>query len=345
MTGPIIVCELSANHNGSLERALQLVEACAAAGADAVKLQAWTAGTMVIDADYVPRDGPWAGRNLAELYEQARTPWEWWLPIFQRAHALGIEAFASVFDLRALAILDRLGCPRYKVASFEIVDLPLIKAIAQTGKPVILSTGMASREEIARAVFTAQAAGCKDLTLLRCTSAYPATAAHANLVSMRAYTANWGVKAGVSDHTLGIGVAIAAAAMGAIMIEKHVTLSRADGGLDAAFSIEPNELAQLVSETRNAAEAVGAVSYGFGEHERPQVALRRSLYFARELPTGAVISEADLCTARPAEGLAPRYAAGLVGCSVRAPVRRGQPVTWEVIAVHNIVLPTPVPQS
>lgn len=332
MKGPEIVAEISANHNGSLERALKLIDACAAAGAHAVKFQTWANGTMVIDRSLTQPDGPWAGRNLHELYDEAYTPWEWHPQLFARAAERRIGAFTSVFDRESLAMLEDLGCPRYKVASFEIVDLPLIQAIGETRKPMILSTGMATRQEIDEAVWAARNNGCPHLTLLKCTSAYPADPASAHLASMETLRSEWRTMAGISDHTPGIGVAIAAAAMGAVMIEKHVTLSRADGGLDAAFSIEPAELTQLVREAERAAEARGA-AYQFGPTagELPQVGIRRSLYFADNLTAGTRLTSNLVRSARPALGIAPRHLARVMGATVREAVRKGQPVTWDAI--------------
>lgn len=334
-----IVAELSCNHLGSLERALELVDACAAAGAQAVKLQTWAPGTMVLDPAIVLRDGPWVGANLAELYEKAHTPWDWHWPIFERARAHGIEAFASVFDHESLAMLEQLKCPRYKVASFELVDLPLIKAIAGTKKPLVISTGMGRADEIDYAVRYASDGGCRDLTLLKCTSAYPADGSSANLATMRAIANRWSVQTGLSDHTEGIGVAIAAAAMGAVMIEKHVTLRRADGGFDAKFSLEPAELAQLVLECKRVEKAMGkADAYGASVHEEPQLELRRSLYFAEDLPAGAFIGEQHLRTARPALGITPRLYWRVLGAKLLQGVRRGTPVRLELLELRQPVI-------
>ena len=326
------MAELSANHNGSLARALALVSAAARAGAHAVKLQTWEPGTMVLDPSIVLREGPWVGRNLAQLYEQAHTPWQWHRPIFEHARMLGIECFSSAFDLPSLQLLESLDCPRYKVASFEIVDLPLIRALAATKKPLIISTGMATKEDISFAVDAARGAGARDLTLMKCTSAYPADGSSANLSTMRTMEAEWSVKVGLSDHTPGIGVALAAAALGAGMIEKHFTLSRADGGLDAAFSIEPDELALLVREASGVEKALGlGYQHGPTAHEMPQLELRRSLYFAKDMPAGAYIGEAGIRSARPARGISPRFARRVLGARLLVGVHRGQPVTWEVM--------------
>lgn len=328
-----IVAELSCNHRGSLERALELVDLATTAGADAVKVQSWTPGTMVLDQAFVLRSGPWAGTNLSDLYEEAYTPWEWHKPIFDRAAAHQIQAFASVFDVDALIQLQDLGCELYKVASFEIVDIPLIRAIALTRKPMVLSTGMATREEIDQAVRAALESGARDVTLLKCTSAYPATAADAHLATMMTMKQAWCCPVGLSDHTPGIGVAVTAAALGATMIEKHFTKSRAEGGPDAAFSLEPAEFAALVREVRNVEGALGqAQQFGPTEQEKPQRDLRRSLYFAQDLPAGVVLDGRHLATARPAMGLSPRFYGRVVGTTLKVGVRRGQPVTWDVVA-------------
>lgn len=322
-----IVAELSCNHEGKLERALALVDAVADAGAHAVKIQTWTPGSMVLDRTLVLRNGPWVGTNLFELYERAQTPEAWIAPIFARARERGIECFASVFDIPAIRELERLGCPRYKVASFELMDLPLIKALVATKKPLILSTGMATSEEIDMAVGAARDAGCRDLTLLKCTSAYPADGSSANLATMRAMAQRWSVNAGLSDHTPGVGVAIAAAALGADMIEKHFTLWRAEGGFDAKFSIEAPELKLLVEECARVEKALGsATQYGATEHEKPQLELRRSLYFAQDLAPGTYIGEEHVTTARPARGISPRLYWRVLGAKVLMGVKRGQPV-------------------
>jgi sialic acid synthase SpsE len=272
MNAPFIVAELSANHNGSLDRALRLVDAAAQAGADAVKFQLYDPDKMA-PSDLVIESGPWAGRNARELYREAMTPREWFLPLFEHARRSGIEAFSSVFDADGIAFLEGLGCQRYKIASFEIVDLPLIQRVAQTGKPLIISTGMATLEEIGSAVF--HSGRCDGLTLLKCTSAYPAPPGHANLQTITHLRVMFPhVDVGLSDHTLGIGAAVAATVLGASLIEKHLTLFRADGGPDAAFSSEPHEFAAMVKACLEAAQAVGEVRYGPTESERPHLPLR-----------------------------------------------------------------------
>lgn len=331
-----IVAELSCNHAGSLERALALVEACKAAGADAVKLQTWDPGKMVL-GPHILREGPWVGMDLQELYQRAHTPWAWHQEIYNLAHALKLECFSSVFDEPSLEMLERLGCPRYKIASFELVDLRLIAAVAKRGRPMILSTGMAEKSEIIAAIETARSNGCPDVTVLKCTSAYPADGSSANLATMRSYAVDWGVKMGLSDHTRGIGVALVAVAWGATMIEKHVTLP-GEGTLDSAFSIEPRELAQLVTEAKQVARCVGTPGvYGASVHERPQLALRRSLYFAARLPAGATIEAQHIQTARPAKGLHPRYTWRVVGSTTLSEVVAGEPVTWENVRAAPLI--------
>ncbi len=326
MNKPFIVAEMSANHLGSLDRALAIVDAAAAAGADAVKLQTWAPGTMCIDQSFTLNTGPWAGRRLADLYEEAWLPWQFHKPIFDRCAERGIECFSAPFDRASVDFLETLGCPRYKIASFELVDLPLIAYAASKGKPIILSTGMASVMEIASARDAAKAAPW--ITQLKCTSAYPADASDANLASIsHGNSHSIDSDFGLSDHTPGIGVAVAAAALGAVMIEKHLTLARADGGPDAGFSMEPAEFAQLVTECRRAAAAIGTVQYGCSHGE--STALRRSLWFKRDLPAGHVITEEDTCTARPALGISPVRLSLVLGTALSKAAHAGQPVTEE----------------
>lgn len=328
MNKPFIVAEMSANHLGSLDRALAIVDAAAGAGADAVKLQTWSPGTMCIDPTYTLDSGPWAGRALAELYEEAWLPWDFHKPIFDRCAERGIECFSAPFDRAAVDFLETLGCPRYKIASFELVDLELIRYAASKGKPMILSTGMALDHEIGTAVNV-----CSEHylwpTILKCTSAYPADASDANLAVIRRHIVN-GLNIGLSDHTPGIGVAVAAAALGATMIEKHLTLARADGGPDAGFSMEPHEFAQLVTECRRAAAAIGTVQYGCGQGE--STALRRSLWFKCDVAAGQIITDEDICTARPALGMPPSDKHLVVGAQLRQAVKAGQPVTRESLS-------------
>lgn len=319
-----IVAELSANHLGSLDRALALVDAAAVAGADAVKLQTFSPESMVADPTYVITDGPWAGRLLIDLYREAQTPREWHGPIFERARALHLVAFSTPFSPDDADFLETLSCPLYKIASFELVDLPLIRHVAAKGRPMILSSGMATLAEGEEAVRAAVGAGCRDLTVLKCTSAYPAPPAVANLATMEDMRARFGCKVGLSDHTLGIAVPVAAAVLGADMIEKHLTLRRADGGPDAAFSLEPHEFAQMVEACRAAAAAIGEPAYGPTPAEAPQLLLRRSLWWAGDHPAGDIA--ASIRTARPATGLHPRELDHTIGRRLTRDVRAGDPV-------------------
>lgn len=333
-----IIAEIGANHGGKESRARELVEAARGAGAAAVKLQTWAPGKMVLDPSIMLRDGPWAGMNLSALYEEANLPWEIQRQVFAYARELGIECFSSVFDRPSLDFLEQIGCPRYKVASFELVDLPLIYAIAKTKKPIILSTGMAEFVEIEQAVQTAREGGCKDITLLKCSSAYPADGAAANLRTMAYLRERLQVAVGLSDHTPGIGVAIVAVAHGAEMIEKHLTLRQADGGLDAEFSIVPSELAALVEEAKRVARCLGTVAFGPTVRELPQLALRRSLYFAEDIAAGTYLGERHVVSARPAKGLAPRYIGRILGSKTARDVRAGEPVLWDAIEERKLVV-------
>lgn len=294
-----ICAELSANHNGSLERALAIVDAAADAGATLFKLQTWMPDTMCLDRTYTLKSGRWAGMNLFDLYREAHLPWEWHKPIFDRCAERGIECFSAPFDRESVDFLETLGCSRYKIASFELVDLELIRYAASKYNPMILSTGMASLDEI-KAAQRACEEYTTPITFLQCTSAYPADASDANLLTMRSMNIKTGWPVGLSDHTPGIGVAVAAVALGAVMIEKHLTLSRADGGLDASFSMEPHEFKQMVTECRRAAAAIGTPIYGCGPNESTE--LRRSLYWAKDIEAGEVITADHLRTARPSQG-------------------------------------------
>ena len=332
---PFVIAEMSGNHNQSLERAMKIVEEAASAGVDAVKLQTYTADTITIDK----RDGEffisnpnslWRGRSLYELYQEAYTPWEWQEQLFARCKELGVTGFSTPFDPTAVDFLESIGCPCYKIASFENIDLPLVKKIAKTGKPMIVSTGMASISELDDLVRTARENGCSDLTLLKCTSAYPATPADANLRTIPHMKELFGCEVGLSDHTLGIGVAIAAVVMGATVIEKHFTLSRAEGGVDSAFSMEPAEMAQLVRECRAAQQSLGRVSYELTESESR--AGRRSLYIVKAMKAGDVFNEQNVRSIRPANGLAPKYYEAILGKRVNRDVEFGTPLSWELVS-------------
>lgn len=334
---PLIIAEMSGNHNQAFDRAIAIVEAAARAGAHAVKLQTYTADTMTLDlrqGEFVlaDPDSPWQGQSLHELYQKAHTPWEWHEPIFRRCRELGLIGFSTPFDASAVDYLESLGVPCYKIASFEIVDLALIRRVAATGKPLILSTGMATESEIEEGVAAARGAGCRDLMLLKCTSSYPALPADSDLAAIPHMRERFGCVVGLSDHTLGIGAAVASIALGAAAIEKHVTLARADGGVDAAFSLEPGELAQLVAETRRAWEAMGAVRYGPSEREKASLVFRRSLYVVRDMKAGDILSPENLRAIRPGHGLPPKHLPALLGKAVRRDVARGTPVSWELLA-------------
>jgi len=327
---PFIVAELSANHLGSKERALQIIAAAAHAGADAVKFQAWTPGAMTTGWDDTIRLGPWSGRSLRELYKEAFTPWEWFPDMFNEARRNNMVPFASVFDDGALAFLEDMDCPVYKIASFELVDLELIHKVAAKKKPMVMSTGMADAYEIRRAVETAVGGGCTDLTLLQCTSAYPAPPEDARLLDLK--TLRWtypDVDVGLSDHTMGHTVAAVAAALGAQMIEKHLTMSRAEGGPDAGFSMEPHEFADMVKACKIAVQSMGTRNHAEAKSERPQLDLRRSLYYAKRMPAGTPIGEADMVARRPALGIHPHRRESLLNRVLTRDVMGGQPVSEE----------------
>jgi N-acetylneuraminate synthase len=333
---PFVVAEMSGNHNQSLDRAMAIVDAAADAGADAIKLQTYTADTLTLDVrhgDFVIADpqSPWAGQHLHDLYRAAYTPWEWHGPILEHARRRGLLGFSSPFDETAVEFLETLGVPAYKIASFELVHLPLIRKAAATGKPLIMSTGMATLEEIASAVTAARTAGCRDLVLLKCTSTYPAPASNSNLRTLPHLRDAFGCEVGVSDHTNGIGAAVAAVAQGAVFIEKHLTLRRTDGGVDSTFSMEPQEFKLLVDESARAWEALGQVSYGPTVSDRASVALRRSIYIAEDIPAGTTLSKAHLRVVRPGGGLAPAFYEAVLGRITARDARRGTPVTWELL--------------
>ena len=333
---PFIIAEMSGNHNQSLERALAIVDAAADAGVDAVKIQTYTADTMTIDIDtgeffISDKDSLWKGETLYHLYEKAHTPWEWHTAIFERCKERGIMGFSTPFDDTSVDFLEDLGVPCYKIASFENVDLPLIRKVARMGKPIIASTGMTTVAELSDLVQTVRENGCTDLTLLKCTSSYPASPEGTNLRTIPHMRELFGCAVGLSDHTLGIGAAVASVALGAVVIEKHFTLSRAEGGVDAAFSLEPAEMAQLVRECRTAALALGAVSYERAEQEQKSLQFRRSLYVVEDMKAGDVFTEKNLRRIRPGMGLSPKYYDALLGRCVKCDVKRGTPVSWDVV--------------
>lgn len=333
---PFIIAEMSGNHNQSLERALAIVDAAAKAGVDAVKLQTYTADTMTLDI----REGEffiddeknlWQGQSLYDLYKEAYTPWEWHEPIFKRCKEHGLIAFSSPFDETAVDFLEELDVPCYKIASFENVDIPLIQKAASTGKPVIISTGMATLSELDEAVRAAREAGCKDLILLKCTSTYPATPENTNLRTIPHLREMFQCEVGLSDHTMGVGVAVASVALGATVIEKHFTMSRADGGVDAAFSMEPAEMKQLVAETKRAWQSLGGVAYGPTEAEKPSLKHRRSLYIAEDIKAGEVLTRKNVRAIRPGLGLKPKYLPQVLGKRVVRAAKKGEPLTFDML--------------
>jgi pseudaminic acid synthase len=333
---PYLIAEMSGNHNQSLERAFEIVDAAASSGADAIKLQTYTADTMTLDVTgpgFVIDDANslWAGRQLHALYREAHTPWEWHAPIMKRAAARGLHCFSSPFDHTAVEFLESLNAPAYKIASFENIDLPLIRRVAGTGKPMIISTGMATLAEIDEAVRAARDAGCKELVLLKCTSTYPATPENTNVRTIGNLRETFGCEVGLSDHTMGCGVAIAAVAFGAAVIEKHFTLRRADGGVDSAFSLEPAEFAMLRTETERAWQALGAVRYGPVEAEERSLIFRRSIYVTQDLKTGDVLTRDNLRCIRPALGLPPKYYDALLGRRLGRDVKKGTPMDWGLL--------------
>ena len=333
---PFIIAEMSGNHNQSLERALSIVEAAATAGAHAIKLQTYTADTMTIDVQgknffITDKDSPWFGNSLYDLYQQAFTPWEWHLPLFQRAKDLGLVAFSTPFDDTAVEFLETLNVPCYKIASFENSHIPLIQKVAATGKPIIISTGMASIANLGESVEEARLAGCKDLILLKCTSTYPATPENSNLRTIPHLRSLFNCEVGLSDHTMGIGAAVAAVALGATVIEKHFTLRRSDGGVDSTFSLEPEELSQLVVETSRAAQALGEISYGITNAEEASAAFRRSLYITMDLMAGDILTSDCVRAIRPGLGLPAKYLSVVKGMKVQRSVKRGTPVTWDLL--------------
>jgi N-acetylneuraminate synthase len=333
---PFIIAEMSGNHNQSLEWALMIVEAAARAGANAIKLQTYTADTMTLDLKerefFISDDkSPWKGQSLYDLYKIAHTPWDWHQPIFDCAKKRGLICFSTPFDETAVDLLEKLGAPIYKIASFENTDLPLIQRVAATGKPLLISTGMATQEELDESVDAARKAGCKDLTLLKCTSTYPATPENSNLLTIPYLKDRYGCEVGLSDHTLGIGVAVASFALGASVIEKHFTLKRSDGGVDAAFSMEPHEMKQLVEETARAWQSLGKIFVAPTEAEKSSITFRRSLYFVKDLPAGHVVKEGDIRRIRPGMGLPPKEYQKLIGRKLQKAVSRGDPTSWDVL--------------
>lgn len=335
-SAPFVIAEMSGNHNQSLDRAFAIVDAAASTGAHALKIQTYTAETMTIDVnenEFSIRDSEslWAGQALFDLYKKAHTPWEWHKPIFDRAAEHGMIAFSTPFDESAVDFLEGLNVPMYKIASFENTDFPLIRYAASTGKPLIISTGMATVDELDEAVSTARDAGCIDLVLLKCTSTYPASPLNTNVSTIPDLQQRFGCHVGISDHTMGIGVALGAVALGATVIEKHFTLKRSDGGVDSAFSMEPDELRQLVAESERVWESIGSVSYGPTEAETNSLVFRRSIYIVEDVEKGEVISKINVRRIRPGLGLPPKHFNEVLGRRFSKNLSRGTPLTWDLI--------------
>lgn len=333
---PFVIAEMSGNHNQSLERAFEIVDAAASAGVDALKIQTYTADTMTLDIkkdEFLISDPSsiWYGESVYELYKKAQTPWEWHKPIFERAAKHNILAFSSPFDETSVDFLETLNVPCYKIASFENTDIPLIKRAASTGKPLIISTGMATLEELKESVQAARASGCKDLILLKCTSTYPADPVNSNLLTIPHMRELFACEVGLSDHTLGLGAAVSAIALGASVIEKHFTLDRNDGGVDSTFSLEPKEFSQLVLEVGRAKEALGKVNYGPTDSEKTAVTRRRSIYIIKDVKAGEILSKENIRCIRPGHGLAPKHYESLLGKTVKYDLSRGSAVAWTMI--------------
>lgn len=331
---PYVICEISANHNGRLERALELIDAAAATGADAIKIQSYTADTITIDHDgpeFWIKGGLWDGRTLYDLYSEAQTPYGWHQPMFERAASLGVTLFSTPFDDSAVDLLEQLGAPAYKIASLEIVDLPLIARVAKTGKPMILSTGTANLAEIEDAVRTARGNGCGELILLHCVSSYPAPDEASNLRTIPHLAEAFGCVVGLSDHTAGSAVAVASIALGARVIEKHFTLARADGGPDSAFSLEPAEFRALVTDCKRAWAALGTVSYDLHGCEAASFSFRRSLYVVADVAAGAALSATNVRSIRPGHGLPPKHLPDVLGKRAARDLKRGEALAWEMI--------------
>ena len=334
---PLVIAEMSGNHNQSLERALEIVDAAAQSGAHALKIQTYTAETMTIDIRerefFISGEKSlWKGESLFDLYKKAYTPWEWHEAIFDRAKEHKMLAFSTPFDRTAVDFLENLDVPCYKIASFENTDLPLIRYVASTGKPMIISTGMATFAELDESVEAARAAGCKDLVLLKCTSTYPSTPDDSNILTIPEMRSRYGCEIGISDHTMGIGVSVAAVALGATVVEKHFTLQRSDGGVDSAFSMEPQEMAQLVIETERAWQALGKVQHGPTEKEKASLVFRRSLYVVADVKAGEKLTPANVRAIRPGNGIAPKFYDEVIGKTAKRDITRGTPLSHDLIA-------------
>jgi len=333
---PFIIAEMSGNHNQSLERALEIVDMAAKTGANALKIQTYTADSMTLDIDegdfFISNpESLWKGSSLYKLYQEAAPPYEWHKPIFDRCRELGMIGFSSPFDLNAVDFLEELGVPLYKIASFENTDLPLIRKVASTGKPMIISTGMASVAELDETVRAAREAGCKDLILLKCTSTYPATAENTNISTIPNMRDLFDCEVCLSDHTMGIGVSVASVALGATVIEKHFTLNRDDGGVDSTFSMEPDEMRSLVIETERSWQALGSISYGATDAERKSLQFRRSIYIAEDIKEGDILTLKNLRCVRPGMGLPPKYYEILLGRRINQDVKKGTAMSWSLV--------------
>ena len=336
-SAPLVIAEMSGNHNQSLERALEIVDAAAKAGAHALKIQTYTAETMTLDIserEFFISDEKslWKGESLFDLYKKAYTPWEWHEAIFDRAKKHKMIAFSTPFDRTAVDFLENLNVPCYKIASFENTDLPLIRYVAATGKPMIISTGMATFAELDETVEAARSAGCNDLVLLKCTSTYPSTPDDSNILTIPEMRSRYGCEVGISDHTMGIGVSVAAVALGATVVEKHFTLQRSDGGVDSAFSMEPQEMAQLVIETERAWKAMGKVQHGPTEKEKASLVFRRSLYVVADVIAGEKFTPTNLRAIRPGNGIAPKFYDEVIGKTAKRDIARGTPLSHDLIA-------------
>ncbi len=332
---PYVICELSGNHNGSLERAITLLEAAAATGADAIKIQSYTADTITIDhdgPDFTVEGGLWDGRTLYDLYGEAQTPFEWHEPLFRRARELGVTLFSSPFDESAVDLLEELGAPAYKIASFEAVDLPLVAYCASKGKPMIISTGMANLDEIGEAVKTARDNGCEQLVLLHCVSSYPAPDEQSNIRTVPDLAERFGVVSGLSDHTGGSAVAVSSIALGGCVVEKHFTLRRTDGGPDSAFSLEPEEFTSLVDDCKRAWRSLGKATYDLQGSESASVQFRRSLYVVGDVAAGDVLTRENVRSIRPGQGLAPKHMPDVLGKTATRDLKRGEPLDWAAIS-------------
>jgi pseudaminic acid synthase len=333
---PFVIAEMSGNHNQSLERALEIVEAAAKTGVHALKIQTFTPDTMTLDLNerefqIADPKSPWSGNSLYQLYSEAHTPWEWHEPIFKKARELGMIPFSTPFDDSAVDFLEDLNVPCYKIASFENTDIPLIKRVAATGKPLIISTGMATVAELAETVAAARDAGCNDLILLKCTSTYPSSPVNSNLLTTPHLRSLFGCEVGLSDHTMGVGVSVASVALGASVIEKHFTLNRADGGVDSTFSMEPSEMEQLVLETNRAWQAIGCISYGPTKAELKSLQFRRSLYIVKDMEAGEELTSKNVRSIRPGLGLSPKWMDVVLGRKVKSKAKVGTALSWALL--------------